>query len=152
MRAAQIQLVRSSFEQVRPQIEVVAAMFYDRLFAIDPSTRPLFKGDMQKQHLLLMSALSLVVQALDHPETILPWLQSLGQRHVAYGVTRQQYPSVGQALLWSLEQALGPSCTTEVRAAWSAAYRLVSRLMLAATAKTTGTASVTTFMPPGDTN
>ena len=49
MTPQQIALVRESFAKVVPISEEAAALFYDRLFAIDPSTRPLFNGDMKSQ-------------------------------------------------------------------------------------------------------
>lgn len=42
-------LVRNSFARVAPIAPAAAAMFYDRLFALDPALRPLFKGDMAEQ-------------------------------------------------------------------------------------------------------
>jgi len=44
-------LVRDSFAKVAPIAPAAAAMFYDRLFTLDPTLRPLFKGDMQEQGL-----------------------------------------------------------------------------------------------------
>ena len=57
MTPQQIALVRESFAKVVPISEEVAALFYDRLFAIDPSTRPLFNGDMKSQGAKLMAAI-----------------------------------------------------------------------------------------------
>jgi len=45
MTPHQIALVRESFATVVPISEQAVGLFYDRLFAIDPSTRPLFQGD-----------------------------------------------------------------------------------------------------------
>src|SRR5690242_19725995 len=39
-------LVRDSFAKVAPNAEAAAGMFYDRLFVLDLSLRPLFKDDM----------------------------------------------------------------------------------------------------------
>lgn len=145
MHATQVQLVQSTFEQVRPLAEAVATMFYDRLFVIDPSTRPLFKSDLQKQCLMLMSAIGLVVTSLDRPETIIPMVQNMGKRHVGYGVTSDQYTSVGAALLWALKQGLGADFTPEVQAAWATVYELLASTMQAAAAEMTG---ATTATPP----
>ncbi|HZF35846.1 MAG TPA: hemin receptor, partial [Candidatus Angelobacter sp.] len=41
MTPQQVALVRQSFAKVVPIREQAAALFYDRLFAIDESTRPL---------------------------------------------------------------------------------------------------------------
>jgi len=128
-----VTLVKDSFALVVPIREKAAELFYARLFAIDPGTRSLFaKSDMKQQGSKLMAALSMVVGGLDRPETIVPAAENLARRHVAYGVTEAQYGSVGAALLWTLEQGLGPEFTPEVAAAWTAAYGLLSGVMIAA--------------------
>ena len=55
MSPEQITLVRDSFAKVVPIAPAAAAMFYDRLFALDPDLRPLFKGDMAEQGRKLMA-------------------------------------------------------------------------------------------------
>jgi len=40
--------------------------------------------------------------------------------------------SVFHALLWTLEQGLGPGFTPEIREAWTVLYKLVADTMLAA--------------------
>jgi len=52
----------------------------------------------------------------------------------AYGVRAQDYDTVGAALLWTLEQALGAQWTEEMCAAWSAAYTLLATAMQTASA------------------
>jgi hemoglobin-like flavoprotein len=52
-----------------------------------------------------------------------------GRRHAGYGVNDHDYETVGEALLWTLEQGLGPSFTPEVREAWTTLYRLVADTM-----------------------
>ena len=56
-------------------------------------------------------------------------LAALGQRHVGYGVRAEHYDTVGQALLWTLDQGLGALRTTEARDAWVATYELVATAM-----------------------
>lgn len=133
MTPQQIALVRQSFAQVVPIREQAAALFYDRLFAIDPSTRPLFRGDMKSQGAKLMAAIGAVVKSLDRIDTMLDDLRTLARRHDGYGVREEHYASVGTALLWTLEQGLGSGFTTDVREAWATAYGLLSSAMIAAT-------------------
>ena len=135
MTPEQIALVRESFAKVVPIREQAAALFYDRLFAIDPSTRPLFRGDLKSQGAKLMAAIAAVVKALDRLETMLDDLRALARRHDRYGVRDEHYASVGTALVWTLEQGLGPDFTPQVREAWAAAYGLLSSAMIAATAE-----------------
>jgi hypothetical protein len=77
MTPHQIALVRESFATVVPISEQAVGLFYDRLFAIDPSTRPLFQGDMKSQGAKLMAAIGAVVKSLDCIETILGDLRAL---------------------------------------------------------------------------
>jgi nitric oxide dioxygenase len=133
MTPQQIALVQQSFAKVLPIREQAAALFYDRLFAIDPSTRPLFRNDMKSQGAKLMAAIAVVVKSLDRVDTMLDDLRTMARRHDRYGVQEGHYASVGTALLWTLEQGLGADFTAEVRAAWAAAYRLLSEAMIEAT-------------------
>jgi hemoglobin-like flavoprotein len=99
------------------------------LFALDPGLRPLFKGEMAAQGQMLMSMIGAAVAGLRNLETLAPVVRQLGARHVAYGVRAEHYATVGGALLWTLEQGLGPKFTPEVRDAWAAAYDLLSEVM-----------------------
>jgi hemoglobin-like flavoprotein len=129
MNMIQKALVQTSFAQVRPIADAAAALFYNRLFELDPTLRPLFKGDLKEQGRKLMDMLTLAVKGLDRPEALLPALAALGRRHAGYGVNKHDYETVGEALLWTLEQGLGPSFTPDIREAWSALYRLVADMM-----------------------
>src|SRR5262245_55193210 len=100
----QIALVRESFAKVLPIREQAAALFYERLFTIDPSTRRLFRGDMKSQGAKLVAAISAVVKSLDRIESMRNDLEILARRHCGYGVREEHYASVGAALLWTLEQ------------------------------------------------
>ena len=124
-----IQLVRDSFDLVEPIAPQAAALFYANLFAIDPSVKPLFRGDMIQQGERLMSMIGLAVAKLDQPDTLMPALQGLGQRHAGYGVRDAHYDSVGVALLKTLRQGLGVAFTDEVEEAWMSVYGVIASTM-----------------------
>lgn len=128
-----VRLVQESFRKVAPVSDAVASAFYARLFEIDPAVRPLFAhADLRAQGVKLMTMLATVVSSLDRPEAILPAARALARRHVGYGVAAHHYGTVGQALLDTLEVGLGDAFTDEVRAAWTAAYALLSGVMIEA--------------------
>ena len=136
MTPAQIALVQASFAKVVPIRDVAADLFYNRLFEIDPATRPLFaRADMAEQGRKLMAMLATVVSGLSRPEDVVPAAQALARRHVGYGVRQAHYDSVGRALLWTLGQGLGEDFTAEVEEAWTAAYTLLSGVMVQAAAE-----------------
>ena len=132
MNRQQIDLVRASFALVQPIAAQAAAIFYDKLFAADPSLRTLFRGDMAHQGERLMTMIGSAVGLLDRPDTLLPVLRQLGARHGGYGVVDAHYASVGTALLQTLERGLGAAFTPEVRDAWVETYGLISRTMIEA--------------------
>ncbi len=133
MTPQQISLVEHSFRMVVPVKDPAAALYYARLFEIDPSTRLLFaRTDLKAQGAKLMAALGFVVGALRTPEPLLATVKELARRHVAYGVQERHYETVGAALLWTLEKGLGESFTPEVKAAWTAAYTLLAGVMMEA--------------------
>jgi hemoglobin-like flavoprotein len=74
------------------------------------------------------------VANLHQVAAILPAVQELGKRHVGYGVTDKHYEPVGAALLWTLEQGLGPAFTPAVKDAWTETYVTVAGVMKAAAA------------------
>lgn len=132
MEPRQVQLVRSSFARIEPIKARAAALFYGRLFDLDPSLRSLLKGGMAAQRANLMAALGVVIGSLDRLENILPLVRALGRRHAAYGVGPDHYASVGQALIWTLAQALGPDFTSDTRRAWIDTYGHLAWTMIAA--------------------
>jgi len=131
MDTIQKTLVQTSFAQVLPIAEAAAALFYRRLFELDPTLRPLFKGDLKEQGRKLMDMLAVAVKGLDRMEALAPALSAMGRRHADYGVKERDYETVGEALLWTLEQGLGPNFTPEVRDAWATLYKLVADTMCA---------------------
>ena len=129
MTPHQIALVQSSWQQVQPIRATAADLFYARLFEVAPDVRTLFRRDVHAQGAMLMSMLDVVVGGLGRLAELLPTAQALARRHVGYGVRPAHYDSVGMALLWTLEQGLGPAFTADLRAAWAAAYQLLADAM-----------------------
>jgi hemoglobin-like flavoprotein len=129
MTPQQIALVQESFRKVMPIADTAAGMFYARLFELDPSLRSLFKGELRKQGMMLMSMIGSAVRGLTDTNALVPVLHALGRRHSGYGVTDAHYTTVAEALLWTLQQGLGDEFTAETREAWVAAYSLMASVM-----------------------
>lgn len=129
MTTDQIDLVQRSFGRVLPVADVAASQFYDRLFTLDPRLRPLFADDLSEQKRALMAMLQTVVNGLDRPDALLPAVRQLGASHARYGVAERDYDTVGAALLWTLQEALGAAFTPATRDAWRAAYDLLASTM-----------------------
>ena len=128
----QVYLVQTSFEKVEPISDVAAELFYTRLFEIEPRMASMFPTDMSQQRKKLMQMIAVAVRGLNNLEKLVPAVEELGRRHTGYGVRPEHYSTVGEALLWTLEQGLGKDFTPEVREAWAAVYGLLATTMMKA--------------------
>ena len=81
MTEHEIRLIEDSWAAVAPISGDAAALFYERLFEIDPRVRSLFKGDMEQQGKKLMQMIGVAVAHLGRTEEIAPAVRALGQRH-----------------------------------------------------------------------
>jgi len=123
------EIVRASFAEVALMPEVAGALFYERLFTLNPEFRGLFKHDMRVQNIKLMTMLDVIVCYLDDQDQILQSIRDMSQRHTDYGVKDADYDVVGEALLWMLEQVLGERFTPAVHDAWAVCYEELMRQM-----------------------
>jgi hemoglobin-like flavoprotein len=134
MTPEQRRLVQTSWVQVLPKSETAAALFYSRLFELEPAAARLFRRDMREQGVLFMQMISVIVRGLDDLTALTPAVQALGRRHVAYGVETADYEAVGAAFLWALQRTLGEGFTPTVQAAWASTYQMVASIMRQAAA------------------
>jgi nitric oxide dioxygenase len=132
MNPADIHHVKDSFRKVLPIADQAAALFYARLFELDPGLRGMFRGDMVEQGRKLMAMIAMAVASLERLDEIVPAVRALGARHAGYGVDEEHYATVGAALLWTLEKGLGSDFTPAVRDAWTSTYSLLANTMLEA--------------------
>jgi hemoglobin-like flavoprotein len=142
MNPTDIDLIRSSWSGVEPIADTAAGLFYGRLFELDPAIERLFRRtDMAAQRKILMQTLTVVVKSLDKLDQLVPAVQALGRRHAGYGVRESHYATVGEALLWTLEQGLGEAFTPPTRDAWATAYGVLASVMIEAAAPQVETAA-----------
>ncbi len=134
MNSKTVQLVQASWMKVLPITDTAADLFHGRLFELDPKLRALFPQDLKEQKRKLMAMLNTAVNGLSNVALLIPAVQALGKRHVVYGVQDAHYDTVGAALLWTLEQGLGPAFDSELRAAWTEVYGILADTMKAAAA------------------
>ena len=122
-------LIRDSFAVVEPHAEEVANHLYAMLFSLCPETRELFPVNMQVQRSRLLRALVHVVQMIDRPDELVPFLHQLGRDHRKFGVLRGHYDAFGAALLLALRRFAGDAWTPAVERAWTDAYLLIAKTM-----------------------
>jgi nitric oxide dioxygenase len=127
-----VALVQGTFRKILPIADQAAALFYARLFELDPALRTLFRGDMHEQGRSLIAMMERAVSSLQSFETLLPTIRELGARNRDHPVTEEHHASIGAALLWTLQKGLGSEFTPAVAAAWAATYSLLATTMIEA--------------------
>ena len=126
-----VELLESSFDLVAPRGDELMDIFYAGLFAAAPAVRPLFEGtDLQRQKQMLLGTLVLLRKSLRNLDAIVPKLEALGARHVAYGARAEHYMVVGEVLIASLAELAGDAWSAEHELAWAAAFAVVADAML----------------------
>lgn len=123
-------LLRSSFDLIAPDKDQFAEAFYQRLFEKYPGTRQFFVNtDMPKQARTLATTLAIVVAGVEKGEDLTPTLQTLGARHKTYGVLPVHYPIVGEILIETFQNTLGPQWTPAFQDAWIQAFTIIAQVM-----------------------
>jgi NAD(P)H-flavin reductase/hemoglobin-like flavoprotein len=139
--SGRVRLIRESWAAVEDRTEQMGRVFYATLFRIAPEARDLFPVNMEVQRSRLMRALVHVVQMVDRPDELVPFLEQLGRDHRKFGVVAEHYDAVGEALIHAIGEHAGEVWTPEVHAAWTDAYDAVATRMRTAAHAERGPAS-----------
>lgn len=129
MTREEVALVRESFEKLRPIPKGAGREFYENLFELDPSLRALFKGDLDAQGTMFVSALGLAVAGLDDAHAGDRTLRDLGARHAAYRLNDAHFATFREALVKTLRAHLGAAFTEAHVSAWRSAFDRIGIVM-----------------------
>lgn len=136
MDSRTISLVRTTFKAVVAEDdgpERLARSFYSILFTDYPGIRELFPAAMDAQRDRLLKAIAYVVDRLEEPDKLMPFLAQLGRDHRKYGTTDGHYIAVGNSLIKALRTFSGTEMwNDEVDAAWAEAIGVITETMLGA--------------------
>lgn len=132
----QIDLIRASRSAMGGREGRIALLFYHRLFLLAPYMRGLFPTDPAARRQKLLDTIDFIHDHVDRPAHFGEAVADLGRRHLACGVSAQDYPPAAEALIWALEQGLGLRFDPATRDAWLLAHEAVARGMRAAVAQT----------------
>jgi hemoglobin-like flavoprotein len=137
MNADQAQLIRDGWEELAPRVDEVAQAFYAKLFALAPEARAIFVHvDMAAQRRKFLDMLTMLVRLADDPADLLAASIPLAHRHMHYGVNEQHLTAGRQALIETIEGALGERLTPEAHRAWAHFYDLATAVMRRAQQRT----------------
>lgn len=126
MTLREILLIKNSWSFVAKHPQESGELFYQKLFELDPSLRPLFNGNIDHQAGKLIKMLTYIILNLQNLDDLSGEIQQLAARHANYGAQARHLITVGQALLYSLEHVNGSRWDHETSRAWQEVYILLS--------------------------
>ncbi|AYF77569.1 flavoprotein [Nocardia yunnanensis] len=136
MDSRTVALIRTTFKSVAAEDdgpEKLARSFYAILFTDYPQVRDFFPAALDAQRDRLVKAIAYVVDRLEEPERLLPFLAQLGRDHRKYGVVAEHYAAVCQSLKSALAAYAGTELwTDEVDRAWDEGINIIANTMIGA--------------------
>ncbi len=119
LTAEQKRLIRLSFLRIEPALDLVAQLFFLKLFRLDPSLRKKFSGPVELQARKFAAGAKLGMISLGHEDGLAPTLKLLGARHRQLGIRARHYRTMSRALVWTLERSLEKRFDRDTKDAWN---------------------------------
>ena len=124
-------ILRDTLELTLARDDTFPTRFYERLFDAHPEVRALFhRSTPGAQNKLFAQKLVSLVDHLDDPAWLDRELSKLAASHERYGVTREMYPWVGEALVATVREACEDAWSEAAESAWTDAYDSLMRAIL----------------------
>lgn len=138
-----VQLLRESFEIIRPNGLPFVKQFYATLFAKHPPLHQLFtRFDQNHIEKKLVNILVMIVENIESEDMLAFSLSDLGRKHVGIGVIPPYFKLMGDALIETMEKYFEATHSTiwtkATEESWRSAYSIVAGIMIESmTASTT---------------
>jgi class 3 adenylate cyclase/hemoglobin-like flavoprotein len=124
--------LRESFSSAHTADGSFAQYFYQHLFALDPSLERQFENvDMATQGAMVLQAVRVALDGLEDFDQVRAALESLGRRHLQYGVRPDQYDTAAEAFVRALGQTLGERFDDSLESIWRETLSSVTGSMIA---------------------
>jgi len=129
LTTAQKRLILNSFVRLEPALDLVAQLFFLKLFRLDPGLRKKFDGPVEMQARKFSAGAKLAMISLGHEDGLAPTLKLLGTRHRQMGIRARHYRTTSRALIWTLERSLDKSFDRDTRDAWNTMLAQFTKVM-----------------------
>lgn len=128
-----IDIVKSTAPVLEEHGEALTRHFYQRMFNHNPEVKPFFNPANQAQgaqQRALANAICAYAANIDRLDRLGSAVELIAHKHASLMVKPEHYPIVGENLLASIREVLGPGATDEIIAAWSEAYNALADILI----------------------
>ena len=122
-------LAQRSIGRLLDDPSAFAAQFYANMFAMRPELEGLFVNGTGAQGAMLSHMLRSVVSGLERRKHVTIGLQTMGRKHVGYGVELDHYDTFRAAMLKTISDVMGAGLTREIEESWSETLDVILGLM-----------------------
>lgn len=122
--------IRQGFAAVASRPEVFTSELYEDFFTANPRYRRFVIADADRRHIRTMEVVTRIVDGLDRPGTLLPYLRRLALEYRKYGVREVHYRAFAGSVMTALERTIGQAWTYEAAEAWVDELTMVASAML----------------------
>ena len=129
LTAKQKALIRLSFLRIEPALDLVAQLFFLKLFRLDPTLRKKFAGPVEVQARKFAAGAKLAMISLGHEDGLAPTLKLLGARHRQMGIRMRHYRTMSRAVVWTLERSLDKEFDRDTKDAWNTLLAYFTKVM-----------------------
>jgi len=129
LTAEQKRLIRVSFLRIEPALDLVAQLFFLKLFRLDPSLRKKFSGPVDIQARKFAAGAKLAMISIGHEDGLAPTLRLLGARHRQLGIRARHYRTMSRSLVWTLERSLDKDFDRDTKDAWNTLLASFTHIM-----------------------
>lgn len=132
MTSEQKQLVLATVPVLKEHGLLLTTHFYARMFRDNPELKNIFnKGNQQngKQQTALANAVLAYAEHIENPQVLLPFIDSICQKHTSLDIRPEHYLIVGKHLIASIKEILGEAANAALLDAWTAAYKQLAGIM-----------------------
>lgn len=121
----ELQTIKETVPLLKDKGQTITSIFYKRLFEQHPELKNVFNQTNQKRG-LQSSALAMAVLAaaenIEDLSPIVPAIMPVVYKHCALQIKPEQYPIVGENLIWAIEEVTGLEDEDPIIQAWIKAY------------------------------
>ena len=128
-----IDIVKATAPVLEEHGETLTQHFYKRMFAHNPEVAPFFNPAHQRagsQQKALAAAICAYAANIENLEVLGGAVELIAQKHSSLRILPEHYPIVGENLLASIREVLGPAATEQVITAWAEAYGFLAEILI----------------------
>lgn len=129
----QIALVKSTIPLLENAGTAITEHFYQRMFKHNPELQHIFNMSNQhsgRQSFALFSAIAAYAKHLDDLENLLSMVERIAHKHTSMNIQPEHYDIVGHHLIETLRELAPEQFTTDIEAAWVAAYQVLAGVFI----------------------